>query len=172
MHVYVGCAREMTYVITEFEKWRCREISTEYIGHWLTHLSKYVCLPFFIKVKQGMHYQNVLDFSNNRIKNTNVPQTRKEFCLYQILYKQKNRWIALSPNYLPRVIKIKQLVNINACGVITSDNNIMSPFIFPNGLRFNTEDYIKCLEEVLLSWVNRMAVENPLFDNQTLQHGT
>uniref|UniRef100_A0A0L8HRW6 Paired domain-containing protein n=1 Tax=Octopus bimaculoides TaxID=37653 RepID=A0A0L8HRW6_OCTBM len=44
-------------------------------------------------------------------------------------------------------------------GVTTSDGDVMSPFIFLHDLRLNTEAYIKCLEKVVLYWVNRVAAE-------------
>ena len=35
-------------------------------------------------------------------------------------------------------------------GVVTSDGDVMPPFIFPHGLRLNMEANIKCLEELVL----------------------
>lgn len=46
-------------------------------------------------------------------------------------------------------------------GVTTSDGNTMLPFILLQGLRPNMEAYIKCLEEVVLLWVKKVAVERP-----------
>ncbi|XP_052832535.1 uncharacterized protein LOC128250757 [Octopus bimaculoides] len=69
--------------------------------------------------------------------------------------------------HVPRVIKIKHPLNImkeiftSASIYITSDGDVMLPFIFPHGLRINMEAYIKCLEEVVLSWVKRVAVRRP-----------
>ena len=42
-------------------------------------------------------------------------------------------------------------------GVVTSDGNVMLPFIFPHSIRFNTEAYIKCLEKVVQLWIEMVA---------------
>lgn len=46
----------------------------------------------------------------------------------------------------------------------------MAPFLFPQSLRLNTEDYIKYLEEVVLTWVQMWLLEDPVFGNRTLQY--
>ena len=43
-------------------------------------------------------------------------------------------------------------------GVVTSDDDVMYLFIFPRGLRLNTEAYIKSMEEVVLSWIESGGV--------------
>ena len=55
-------------------------------------------------------------------------------------------------------MNIKQLVRIIEFRVITSDGNIMSPFI-SHGLTFKTEPDIKYLEEVVLTWIEMMVAE-------------
>ena len=52
-------------------------------------------------------------------------------------------------------------VNIMVFGVITHDD-VMLPVIFPQGLRFNTEAYIKCFEEAVL--------DDPMSDSRSLKH--
>ena len=37
----------------------------------------------------------------------------------------------------------------------------MCPFIFLNGFGFNTEAYIKCQKEVVMSWIEKMAAGSP-----------
>ena len=44
---------------------------------------------------------------------------------------------------------------------VTSDSDVMSPFILLNGLTLNTETYIKCLTEVMLIYVERVAAGRP-----------
>ena len=41
--------------------------------------------------------------------------------------------------------------------VVTSDVDVMPPFIFPHGLRPNTEAYVKYPEEAVLPWIERVA---------------
>ena len=51
-------------------------------------------------------------------------------------------------------MKIK---HIKVFGVVTSDCDVMPPFIFLYGLRLYIEAHIKCLEEVVLPRIERMA---------------
>ena len=43
----------------------------------------------------------------------------------------------------------KHPVHIMMFGVVTSNGDIMSSVIFLHGLRLNSENYIKCLEDVV-----------------------
>ena len=44
-------------------------------------------------------------------------------------------------------------------GVVSSDCEIMSPFILQHALPLNSEAYIKFLEVLELFWMERMAAE-------------
>ena len=46
-------------------------------------------------------------------------------------------------------------------GIVTSDGDVMPPFIFPHGFIFNTKAYIKCLKKVELTWIEGMAAGRP-----------
>ena len=48
-------------------------------------------------------------------------------------------------------------MNIIVFGVVTSDGNIIPPFIFLHGPRLNPKASIKCLEEVVLPWIIRVT---------------
>ena len=73
-----------------------------------------------------------------------------------------------------KLMKTRYPVHIMMFGLVTSDGNLVSAFIFAYGSRLNTEVFIKCLEEVVLSLSDRVAVtglwtmpskyENPLLD--------
>ena len=39
--------------------------------------------------------------------------------------------------------------------MVTRNDNVMPPFIVPHGFTLSTEAYIKCLEEVVLLWIER-----------------
>ena len=68
---------------------------------------------------------------------------------------------------VPIGTKTKCPVHIMMFGLVTSDNDIMSPFIFPNGLRLNMEAYIKYLEEVMLPGSRGWLLEDPMPGNRT-----
>ena len=69
---------------------------------------------------------------------------------------QNNCWLALSSQDVPIVMKTKHLVHVMVFGVVTSNGDVLPPFISPHSLRLN----IKCLEEVELSWIERVAAGN------------
>ena len=54
-------------------------------------------------------------------------------------------------------MKTKIPIYIIVFEVVTSDGDIMPLLIFPRGLRLNTEAYIKCLEEFVLTWIEKEA---------------
>ena len=51
------------------------------------------------------------------------------------------------------LMKTKHPADIMLFGVVTSDVDVMPLFIYPRGLRLNTETNIMCLEEVVLTWI-------------------
>ena len=46
-------------------------------------------------------------------------------------------------------------------GVVNYNSDVMLLFIFPHGVVLNTEAHIKCLEKVVLTWIERVAAERP-----------
>ena len=58
-------------------------------------------------------------------------------------------------------MKIKQLHHIIEFGMVTCEGSVMPPIIFPHGLRFNTEAYIK-----------RVTLDDPPSVNRTMRHST
>ena len=46
-------------------------------------------------------------------------------------------------------------------GVVTSIGAIIPPFIFPLELKLNMEANIKCLEKVVLPWIDMVAAGRP-----------
>ena len=63
-------------------------------------------------------------------------------------------------------MKTKHSVYIMLIGVGTG-NHDMPPFFSPNGLKLHTEAYIKCLGEVVLHWLKRLATGR-CYVNKTL----
>ena len=78
---------------------------------------------------------------------------KKNFRQYQVVNSQNSQWLSLFPQDVLILIKIKHPVHIMVFEVITSDGDFISPFIFSHGLTLNTEVYIKCLKEIVLSWI-------------------
>ena len=45
--------------------------------------------------------------------------------------------------------------------VVASDSDAMPPFIFLHGLTPKMETYTKCLEELVFTWIERVAAKKP-----------
>ena len=71
--------------------------------------------------------------------------------------RRKSHWLALSPQNVPIVIRIKHPVHIMVFGVVTGDGDVILLFILPHGPTRKIEVYIKCLELILLLWIERVA---------------
>ena len=67
----------------------------------------------------------------------------KKNCQYQTINSQNNRWLAL---FLQD--ENQTSVHIMVFGVVTSNGNVIPSFIFPHGLKFNTEAYSVCYEKI------------------------
>ena len=55
------------------------------------------------------------------------------------------------------LIKSKYPVDIRVFGVVTSDGDVMPLFIFSHSLTLNMEACIKCLEELVLPWIEKVV---------------
>ena len=96
----------------------------------------------------------------NKIKHTLRPNMFWFFSdekYYRQDQEQNNRYIALSPQDLTIMIKTKRPKPIMMSEVATNDSDVMPPFISPHDFKLNTETYIKCLEEILPLWIERIA---------------
>ena len=70
---------------------------------------------------------------------------------------QNKHWLALSRQDVLTVMKTKHSILIMVFEVLINDGDVIFPFIFPHGCRLNMEAYIKSMEEVVLSWIERVA---------------
>ena len=59
------------------------------------------------------------------------------------------------------LMKIKHPVRIRVFEIITSNGDIIYSFIFPHGLKLNTETFIKYLQKVAQPWKKRLATGRP-----------
>ena len=68
------------------------------------------------------------------------------------------------------LMKVKSLADNMVFGMVTSDGDVIPPFIYPHGLRLNKEAYIKCLEGVVPTGSTGWLLEDPMSGNRTLSH--
>ena len=74
---------------------------------------------------------------------------------------QNNRWLAASPKDVPRVMQTKFLATIMVFGVVSSEGDVMPPHFFAEGLRLDTNGYIRVLSEVVRPWIDQAAAGRP-----------
>ena len=72
-----------------------------------------------------------------------------------------NLWLELYPPDIPIWMKTQHSVLIMMSGVVTSDGDVIPPYIFPRSLRLNAEAYTKCLEYVVPTWIERVVIGRP-----------
>ena len=61
------------------------------------------------------------------------------------------------PTRCIELMKTKHSVLIFMFGLVTSDGHVMPPFMMSHGPRLNRATYVKCLEEVVLLWTEKVA---------------
>ena len=88
-----------------------------------------------------------------------------------MLHIQNNRLLPSSPQDLRIVMRTKIVTHILFEVVICNRDDKLLLFI-PHGLRLNTEVYIKCLCEVVLSSIKKLVVGRPKSGNKILRHDT
>ena len=62
-------------------------------------------------------------------------------------------------------VTTKHPAHIMLLGVVTNNGDVMLPFISPHGRTPNSQVYIKCLDEVVLTWIEKMAAGRPWQEN-------
>ena len=67
---------------------------------------------------------------------------QKNFSQDQMLNSQNNCWSTLSPQDVLILTKNQHQVHIKVFDVITSDGDIMPPFLFLHNIKLNMEAYI------------------------------
>ena len=70
------------------------------------------------------------------------------------------------------LLKTKYPVQMIALWMVTSNGNVLPPFIFPNGLKLNIKAYTKSLEKEVPLWIKRVAARRPFIWQQdcTMPH--
>ena len=81
--------------------------------------------------------------------------------LTKVVNLQNNRWLALFAQDISILVKTKHPVHVTEFVEVTSDDNILHPFIFPHSFRLNSQADIKYLEDVVLIWIKRVAPGRP-----------
>ena len=98
----------------------------------------------------------------------------KNFCQDQIVNSHNNQWLSVPTRCFKSEKKLntqsggkqKQISKTKhpVFGVVTSNGDVIPPFIFPYSLRLNMEPYIKFQEEVMWPWIKRVTIKRPISD--------
>ena len=81
----------------------------------------------------------------------------KNFTQDQKVNKKNNRWLCSDPKEVPIVMATKFPATVMVLGVVSNEGDVMPPHFFPKGLKINTDEYIKVLEEVVKPWMDSVA---------------
>lgn len=81
----------------------------------------------------------------------------KNFDQDQKVNRRNDRWLCKYPDDVPRVMHTKFPATVMVLGVISSEGDVMPPHFFENGLRVNTDVYVKVLRDVVKPWMDAIA---------------
>ncbi len=81
----------------------------------------------------------------------------KNFTQDQKVNRKNNRWLCSDPTEVPIVMSTKFPANVMVLGVISNKGDVMPPHIFAKGLKINTDEYLKVMEDVVKPWMDQVA---------------
>ena len=70
-------------------------------------------------------------------------------------------WIATNDRDVSRVMKTKFLATVMVFGMVSSEDHIITPYIFEFGLKVNTKVYLDVLKSVVIPWCNQVTGGRP-----------
>ena len=79
----------------------------------------------------------------------------KKFIVDEVPNRHNARIIALSPADVPPVMQSKNPASVMVFGAMASDGRMMPPHFIEAGLKINTAEYMKILQDVMLPWIIR-----------------
>jgi hypothetical protein len=82
----------------------------------------------------------------------------KNFTQDQKVNRKNNRWLCSDPPEVPIIMSTKFLANVMVLGVVSNKGDVMPPHIFTKGLKINTDEYLKAMEDVVKPWTDQVAV--------------
>ena len=74
---------------------------------------------------------------------------------------QNDGWICKDIEEIPVLKRTRFLSSVMVLGVISNQGHIMSPFVFPKGLRVTAEIYQDVLRSVVKPWMDKIADGRP-----------
>lgn len=79
----------------------------------------------------------------------------KKFVVDEVSNRRNSRCIAKDSSCVPPVMESKFPASVMVFGAVASDGKVMPPHFIEAGLKINTVEYLKILEEVLLPWIKK-----------------
>ena len=116
-----------------------------------------------VKEKQSKHCQKLLNKLKHPLQSDMIWffSDEKNFCQDQAVNSQNNCWLAVCTKDVPKVMQTKFPATVMVFGVFSSEGHVMLPYIFPKGLKVNTDEYLKVLEMHVLPWICKVAAGRP-----------
>ncbi len=81
----------------------------------------------------------------------------KNFTQDQKVNRRNHRWLCSDAREVPIVMATKFPAAVMVLGVVSNQGDVMPPHIFPKGLRVNTEEYLKVMQDVVKPWMDQVA---------------
>ena len=111
-------------------------------------MKKGLLLTAKVKEKRLKHCQKLLNKLKHPLQRNMFWffSDKKNVCQDQVVNYQNNRWLAVCSEDVPKVMQTKFLATVMVFGVVLSEGHVMPPYIFQQGLKVNTVEYLKVLE--------------------------
>ena len=85
----------------------------------------------------------------------------KNFTQEQKINRRNDRYLADNIEEVPIVMHVKFPLNVMVLAVVSSEGDVMPPFIFEKGVKLNSEVYIEVLNNVVKPWMHEVAKGRP-----------
>ena len=79
----------------------------------------------------------------------------KKFVVDEVSNRHNARVIAQDPSKVPPVMQSKNPASVMVFGAMAGDGRVMPPHFIEAGLKINTTEYMKILQDVMMPWVTR-----------------
>ena len=86
---------------------------------------------------------------------TRIFVDEKKFIVDEVPNRQNTRVVACDPSEVPPVMQSKNPASVMVFAAVASDGKVMPPHFVEAGLKINTSEYLKILNDVLLPWIRR-----------------
>ena len=133
---------------------RCRK-------HLITPKQKIARLAKSKKLLSSLKTSNWSRSKGSAAQSLRFYSDEKYFVVDQHHNRRNMRWIAVSPENVPPIMRSKNPSGVMVMGLVSNEGHVMDPYFFPQGLKINTEVYLDVLQRVMVPWMRSVAAGRP-----------